>query len=84
MIAFPKPDRVAQAGDRVRAEWNPAADPPRWEVVLPVVCPCGCCDCPCCDAELINVTITTADVYHCDEYDRLRREEGGGDVTVTP
>jgi len=44
MIAFAKPDLIADAGRAVYAQWNPHADPPRWEFAGPCDCDCGCCD----------------------------------------
>lgn len=50
----------------------------------PVVC-CDCpCPCGCCNVEPIEVTFELVDAFQCDECDQLRREEGGGTVTVTP
>ncbi len=65
MIAFPKPEPIASAGDVGLAEWNPHADPPRWEII----CPSCCCDCSCgcCDTTPTSVEITAVDVYDCEE-----------------
>ncbi len=48
--------------------------------------PVACCGCPCgcCDVSPIEVTFELVDVFQCDECDQLRREEGGGTVTITP
>ncbi len=76
MIDFQKSEPGANKGDLAYHEWNPHSDPPRWEIVLPVLS-CGCpgCDCIGCGTGPTEVTVTIYD-GRCDDC--------GGDVTVTP
>jgi hypothetical protein len=44
--------------------------------------PCDCCDTL--GPTEVTITITGISLDECEEYQRMLREESGGDVTVTP
>ena len=54
-ISRPNPEPTACTESVVYAEWNPHADPPRWEFAGP--CVCDCCDV---DPDSIEVIIVHA------------------------